>query len=218
MVGILKKHKNSIETYFTRSDGKYIFARWGRPIAPVVFGVQDETLEILKSVIQSIVVLANHELVETDPELGSNAMFFFFLSWDELLEVKDLDRIIPDLGNLVERLKSIQANQYRFFRFDAAGGIKAVFTFICMDHNLASVSAEVLCLNQVVQMFLLWSDDAFKEKSPTLITNNGAVILNPIIGDIVRAVYEPTMPIVSTDKSHALRAQARIDLFRKNLA
>ena len=214
----MKKHKNSIETYFTRSDGKYIFARWGRPIAPVVFGVQDETLEILKSVIQSIVVLANHELVETDPELGSNAMFFFFLSWDELLEVKDLDRIIPDLGNLVERLKSIQANQYRFFRFDAAGGIKAVFTFICMDHNLASVSAEVLCLNQVVQMFLLWSDDAFKEKSPTLITNNGAVILNPIIGDIVRAVYEPTMPIVSTDKSHALRAQARIDLFRKNLA
>jgi len=214
----LKKHKGSIETYFTRSDGKYIFARWGRPIAPVVFGVQDETLVTLKSVIQSIVDLANHELVETDPELGSNAMFFFFLSWDELLEVKDLDRIIPDLGNLVERLKSIQANQYRFFRFDAAGGIKAVFTFICMDHNLASVSAEVLCLNQVVQMFLLWSDDAFKEKSPTLITNNGAVILNPIIGDIVRAVYEPTMPIVSTDKSHALRAQARIDLFRKNLA
>ena len=212
----MKKHKGSIETYFTRSDGKYIFARWGRPIAPVVFGVQDETLVTLKSVIQSIVDLANHELVETDPELGSNAMFFFFLSWDELLEVKDLDRIIPHLGNLVERLKSIQANQYRFFRFDAAGGIKAVFTFICMDNNLASVSAEVLCLNQVVQMFLLWSDDAFKENSPTSITNNGAVIINPIIGDIVRAVYDPTMPIVSTDKSHALRAQARIDLFRKN--
>jgi len=31
-----------------------------------------------------------------------------------------------------------------------------------MDENLTSVSAEVLCLNQVVQMFLLWSDDAFK--------------------------------------------------------
>ena len=212
----MKKHKGSIETYFTRSDGKYIFARWGRPIAPVVFGVQDETLVTLKSVIQSIVDLANHELVETDPELGSNAMFFFFLSWEELLEVKDLDRIIPHLGNLVERLKSIQANQYRFFRFDTAGGIKAVFTFICMDDNLASVSAEVLCLNQVVQMFLLWSDEAFKEKSHTSITNNGAVIINPIIGDIVRAVYDPTMPIVSTDKSHALRAQARIDLFRKN--
>ena len=53
-------------------------------------------------------------------------MFFFFLSWDELLEVKDLDRIVPDLGNLVGRLKSLNANQYRFFRFDESGGIKAV--------------------------------------------------------------------------------------------
>ena len=210
------KKKDSIEAYFTRSDGQYFFARWGRPIAPVVFGVEDETLVTLKTAIQSMALLANHELAETDPELGSNAMFFFFLSWDELLEVNDLDRIIPDLGNLVEHLKSFQANQYRFFRFDADGGIKAVFTFICMDENLTSVSAEVLCLNQVVQMFLLWSDDAFKDNSPTLITKKGGVILNPIIGDIVRAVYDPTMPLVADDKSHALRAQARIDLLRKN--
>ena len=208
--------KDSIEAYFTRSDGKYIFARWGRPIAPVVFGIQDETLITLKTAIQSMVGLANHELAETDPELGSNALFFFFLSWDELLEVKDLDKIIPDLGNLVERLKSIQANQYRFFRFDADGGIKAVFTFICMDENLSSVSAEVLCLNQVVHMFLLWSDDAFKHKSPTLVEKNGRVILNPIIGEIIRAVYQPTMPLFSDDKSHALRAQARVNLLRKN--
>ena len=210
------KKKDPIEAYFTRSDGQYIFARWGRPIAPVVFGVQDETLVTLKTAIQSMVVLANHELVETDPELGANAMFFFFLSWDELLEVNDLDRIIPDLGNLVERLKSTHANQYRFFRFDTDGGIKAVFTFISMDENLTSVPAEVLCLNQVVQMFLLWSDDAFKDNSPTLITKKGGVIINPIIGDIVRVVYDPTMPLVSNDKSHALRAQARIDLLRKN--
>ena len=210
------KNREPIEAYFTRSDGQYIFARWGRPIAPVVFGVQDETLLTLKTAIQSMVVLANHELVETDPELGANAMFFFFLSWDELLEVNDLDRILPDLGNLVERLKSTHANQYRFFRFDTDGGIKAVFTFISMDENLTSVPAEVLCLNQVVQMFLLWSDDAFKDNSPTLITKKGGVILNPIIGDIVRAVYDPAMPLASNDKSHALRAQARIDLLRKN--
>ena len=210
------KKRDSIEAYFTRSDGKYIFARWGRPIAPVVFGVQDETLVTLKTAIQSMVVLANHELAETDPEFGSNALFFFFSSWDELIAVNDLDRIIPDLGNLVERLKFIQANQYRVFRFDADGGIKAVFSFICMDKNLLSVSAEILCLNQAVQMFLLWSDDAFKENSPTLITKNGGVILNPLVGDIIRAVYDPTMPLISNDKSHALRIQARIDLLRKN--
>ena len=212
----LKYQSDAIEEYFTRSDGQYIFARWGRPIAPVVFGVQDKTLVTLKTAIQSLTIIANHEMAETDPELGSNAMFFFFLSWDELLEVKDLDRIVPDLGNLVGRLKSLNANQYRFFRFDESGGIKAVFAFVCMDENLKTVSAEVLCLNQVVQMFLLWSNEAFKSKSPTLIAKNGRVMLNPVVSDIIKAVYDPTMPIVSNDKSHALRVRARIDLFRNN--
>ncbi|MGB1915121.1 MAG: DNA gyrase C-terminal beta-propeller domain-containing protein, partial [Paracoccaceae bacterium] len=87
----LKYQSDAIEEYFTRSDGQYIFARWGRPIAPVVFGVQDKTLVTLKTAIQSLTIIANHEMAETDPELGSNAMFFFFLSWDELLEVKLTD-------------------------------------------------------------------------------------------------------------------------------
>ena len=113
-------------------------------------------------------------------------------------------------------MKSLNANQYRFFRFDESGGIKAVFAFVCMDENLKTVSAEVLCLNQVVQMFLLWSDEAFKSKSPTLIAKNGRVMLNPVVSDIIKAVYDPIMPIVSNDKSHALRVRARIDLFRNN--
>ena len=37
-----------IETLFTRSDGTYLCARWGRPIAPMVVGVQDETLAVIK--------------------------------------------------------------------------------------------------------------------------------------------------------------------------
>ena len=28
-----------VEALFTRADGAYLFARWGRPIVPVVFGV-----------------------------------------------------------------------------------------------------------------------------------------------------------------------------------
>ena len=30
-----------VATHFTRTDGTYLFARWGRPVAPVVFGVED---------------------------------------------------------------------------------------------------------------------------------------------------------------------------------
>ena len=33
---------------FTRHDGGYLFARWGRPIVPVVFGVDDATLSVVK--------------------------------------------------------------------------------------------------------------------------------------------------------------------------
>ena len=88
---------DSIEAYITRSDGKYSCARWGRASATVVFGIQDETLITLKSALQSMVGLANHELAETDHELGSNAMFFLFLYVDEVLEVRDLDKIIQEL-------------------------------------------------------------------------------------------------------------------------
>ncbi len=84
----LKYQSDAIEEYFTRSDGQYIFARWGRPIAPVVFGVQDKTLVTLKTAIQSLTIIANHEMAETDPELGSNAMFFSFYLGMSCLKLK----------------------------------------------------------------------------------------------------------------------------------
>ena len=62
---------------FTRADGEFAFARWGRPIAPVVFGVDDATLGVFKGAIEAVVMLAGHQMAETDPELGSNLMIFF---------------------------------------------------------------------------------------------------------------------------------------------
>ena len=38
----------AVEQLFKRKDGSYKFARWGRPIAPVVFGVDDTTLGYLR--------------------------------------------------------------------------------------------------------------------------------------------------------------------------
>ena len=51
---------SDIAKYFIRSDGSYLFARWGRPIVPVVFGVDDATLSVLKGAIEAVVVLADH--------------------------------------------------------------------------------------------------------------------------------------------------------------
>lgn len=199
-----------IEALFTRSDGTYAFARWGRPVAPVVFGVADDTLAIVKGAWEAVAALAGHQMAETDPELGANVMMFFFLDWAELLAVPDLDRLVPDLEPLVARLQAADANQYRIFRFDEAGAIRACFIFLRMDAELSAVPAETLALSQVVQTILLWSDTAFRDKSPLAVAGE-ATILRPEIANLIRAAYDPVLPGASQDAAHALRLFARLE-------
>lgn len=198
-----------VQALFTRGDGQYLCARWGRPIVPVVFGVDDATLSVVKGAIEAVVTLAGHKMAETDPELGANLMVFFFRDWAELPQVPNLDRLIPDLVPLCDRLQAADANQYRIFRFDEAGAIRAAFVFVRMDAALAEVPAETLALSQAVQVILLWSDLAFMGASPLARAGDG-VILRPEIGDVIRAAYDPVMPPVARDPSHALRLAARI--------
>ncbi len=198
-----------IEKLFTRSEGDYLFARWGRPVSPIVFGVEDQTLSVIKGAIEAVCQLAGHEMTETDPELGSNFMWFFLRDWGELLDVPDLDRLVPGLQELVGKLQGAQANQYRIFRFDEANAIQACFVFLRMDENLSDVPAETLALSQVVQSFLLWSDLAFKDQSP-LVVAEGQTILRPEIAGLIRAAYDPVMPMAAQDPSHALRLSARV--------
>lgn len=198
-----------IEALFTRSDGSYLFARWGRPIVPVVFGVEDASLAVFKGAFEAVVTLAGHRMAETDPELGANLMVFAFRDWAELLELRDLDRLVPELAALVARLQAAGANQYRVFRFDREGAIKAAFVFLRMDAALAGMAAETLALAQAVQVILLWSDRAFGGSSP-LARVGERVILRPEIGAVIRAGYDPVMPAVARDASHALRLAARV--------
>lgn len=198
-----------IEALFTRADGQFVFARWGRPIAPVVFGVQEETLQVVKGALEAVTALAGHKMAETDMELGSNLMVFFFSEWAELVEVPGMDRLVPDLEPLVAKLTAVDANQYRFFRFDEAGAIKACFVFLRMDAHLSDVPAETLALSQIVQSYLLWSDEAFKEQSPLAVAGE-KTILRPEVAGLIRAAYDPVLPPASTDASHALRLYARM--------
>ena len=200
----------AIAQLFTRADGSYLFARWGRPIVPVVFGVEDATVSILKGAIEAVVALAGHEMAETDPELGANLMIFFIRDWAELPETPNLGRLIPDLGPLVDRLQAAGANQYRSFRFDEAGAIQASFVFIRMDDAMADLPAETIALAQIVQIILLWSDTAFAGASPLAAAAGGAAVLKPEIADVIRAGYDPVMPVSAVDASHALRLAARV--------
>lgn len=202
---------DQVEALFTRSDKSYLFARWGRPIAPIAFGVEDQTISVLKGAIEAVCALAGHEMAETDPELGSNLMMFFCRDWDELPGVPDLDRLVPDLGPLVGRLKEADANQYRIFRFDEAGAIKACFIFLRMDEQLSNVPAETLALSQIVQSIVLWSDTAFQETSPLAVAGE-TTVLRPDIAQVIRAGYDPVLPGVAEDPSHALRLFARMEI------
>lgn len=196
---------------FTGSGGDYVFARWGRPLAPIVFGIEDQSLGVIKGAVEAVAQLAGLQVAETDPELGANLMVFFFRDWSELPEVPDLDRMIPDLRVLTDRLEAAHANQYRIFRFDAAGAIRACFVFLRMDAHLAAVPAETLALGQIVQSILLWSDTAFAAQSPLArIPETGATILRPEIGALIRAAYDPVLPGAAQDPAHALRLFARL--------
>ena len=198
----------AVAALFTRSDGSYLFARWGRPIVPVVFGVDDATLGVVKGAVQAVVALAGHEMEEVDAELGANLMIFFCRDWDELRGVPNLERLVPGLDGLCDRLIAGDANQYRIFRFDALGAIKACFVFLRMDAHLSAVPAETLALNQAVQVIVLWSDLAFREASPLVMAGDVAV-LRPDIAGVIRAGYDRVLPGVATDASHALRVAAR---------
>ena len=201
-----------IEKLFTRTDGNYVFARWGRPISPVVFGVLDETLDVVKTAIKEVCSACGHPTNDLDPELGSNLMVFFVSNWHELCELPNLDQLIPDLSNVVDRLQAVSANQYRAFRFDDIGAIQACFVFLRMDEALEQLGADGLVLAQVVQAMLLWSQTAFRDRSPLAMLENGTAVLRPDIAAVLRAAYDPVMPARADDPSHALRLEARARL------
>ena len=195
---------------FTRSDGTFRFARWGRPIVPVVFGVEDRTLAVVKGAVEAVVTLADHRMAGTDPEFGANQMWFFVRGWDDLRHIPALDRLIPDLGPLLDRLAAAGANQYRVFRFDGAGAIQACLVLLRMDEHLASVAAEDLALSEAAQAMLLWSDTAFRDDAPLVRADGGPALLAPEPAAIIRAAYDPVLPAASGDPALAHRIAARI--------
>lgn len=198
-----------VAALFTRADGGYAFARWRRPIVPVVFGVDDATLATIKGAVEAVVALAGHRMAGTDPEQGANLLVFFVRDWKELAGVAGLDGLVEGFGALLPRLEAEGANQYRHFRFEQGGAIRACIAFVRMDANLAELPAETVALNLAAQVILAWSDRAFRERSP-LATAGGTVILRPELAAVIRAAYDPVLPEAAGDASHALRLAARI--------
>lgn len=184
---------DEIAALFTRS-GQYAFARWGRPVAPVIFGLSDESLAIFRSVIPAVFAHAGHPVAETDPEMGSNLMIFFLRDWAEIDGLSELEALIGQSG-LGPRLAASNADQYRMFRFDADGGIRACVILLRMSGALAQMHPAALAEMVAVRSALDFAQD---------------VRPSPALAALIRAAYEPVMPVAAADPAHALRLAARL--------
>ncbi|MBU3030064.1 hypothetical protein [Paracoccus marinaquae] len=185
---------DQIAALFTRKDGSFLCARWGRPVAPVIFGLADESLDIFRAAIRAGFAHAGHPVTETDPEMGSNLMLFFMRDWTELPDIPDLDRL-TGLPDLPARLAGSAADQYRLFRFDPDGGIRACLCCLRMSGALAEAHPATLAETLVMRSALSFARD---------------ITPSAELAALIRAAYDPVLPVAATDPSHALRLAARI--------
>lgn len=201
-----------VEAQFTRRDGSFRFVRWGRPVAPVIVGTNDEGCRIFEEGIRTAARVARLPVSEMDSELGANFLVFLVNDWSELLEAPNLIRLLPNLGELIRTLSEHEANQYRVFRFDDDGAIKTCITLLRYDAELQKVSAQTLALGQAFQGLLLWSDQAFMDESPLAVTDDGLCVIKPAHADLLRVAYDPALSPVAEDPSFALRLAARLSV------
>jgi hypothetical protein len=201
-----------IAAMFSRDDGSYHFARWGRPITPVIFGLAEDSLPAMKGAIEATVALAGHKMAETDPEMGANLMMFFLRDWDELMGLPDLDQLVPDLVGLISRLKSANAGQYRVFRYEDTGAMRAAVVLICVAKGMNDGAAQDIGLEQAVKSLLNWSPAAFADMSPLVIGPDGIARLRADVAAVLTAAYDPLMPPADQDPSHALRLYGRVSV------
>ena len=119
--GFVAVSVEAVARLFAGADGAYRFARWGRPLVPVLFGVEADTLAMFKAACGAVAALTRHGIAETDAEMGANLMVFFVRDWAELHAIPDMATLVPGIKTTVARLDAAGARQYRLFRFEVAG-------------------------------------------------------------------------------------------------
>ena len=179
---------------FTDAGGRFLCARWGRPVAPVIFGLADDSLAVFRDALRAALRHAGHPLAETDPDSGANWLCFALRNWEELAGLPDLDRM-TGMADLPARLAGQGAASYRLFRLDQGGAIRACFTFLNLGGALADAHPGALAETVAMNSLLTWARD---------------VTPDPALAALVQAAYDPVLPAVARDASHALRLAARL--------
>jgi hypothetical protein len=200
-----------VEALFTRSEGAFRFARWARPLAPVIAGTDEKGEATFTEALKAVAGLGGLDIVEEDPELGRNFIVVFTGRWAALNDIPALQQLVPDLEKLTSVLAGAGANQYRIYDFDDEGAIRLCITLLCFDEDLAKMPAQALAANQSVQAMLLWSDTAFMGESPVQPSPLGTrAEVTPFYRALIRAAYAEDMPASSEDPALAARLAARM--------
>lgn len=185
---------DEIGALFTQPGGDFLCARWARPIAPVAFGLADETLAVFRAALAAVAAHAGQPMTDTDPEMGANFMVFAVRDWEELGGLPDLDRL-TGLADLPARLAAQSADRYRLLRFDAGGGIRACLSFLRLGGALVSAHPAALAEDTGVNAMLSFARHVTPSAG---------------IAALIRAAYDPALPACARDPSHALRLAARL--------
>ncbi len=198
-----------VEHLFSHKAG-YRFARWARPIVPVVFGVNDDTLAVMKTAIAQTVAVTGGKIEEMDPELGTNFMWFFCKEWSEIGGIPDLDKLVPNIGDMTAELEKRNLNSHRIFAFDEEGAIKLCVVMVRIKNEMADIPVHVLTTGETFFALALWGPEAFRDTNPIgMIEETGAVMVRPEYASVLRATYDLALPNVADDVSHAMRVAPR---------
>lgn len=191
---------DDVTACFTLPDGAYRFARWRRPIVPIVFGVDDATLSAVKTGIEAVVALSGHRMAAHDPEMGTNLFVFFLRHWDELAQAGELAALLGDeVGALATRLIRADADRYVTHRFEPDGAIRAA---VVLERVRGGEDADTLALGLAARAMLTWGPGA-----PAPVQGGR---LTPDLAALLAAGYDPVLPDCAADPSHALRLAARM--------
>ena len=202
----------AIEKLFTQSNGVFHFARWGRPIAPVIFGVDDATLGAVKTVMTQVLAITGQVMVETDPEMGANFIWIFCADWAEVQNLPDIDKLLPHWAQTQIKLREQKSNSYRYIAYDGDGAIRFCALVIKIAGAYGQQPLPVIATTQILQSLCSFAPNKFAQDSPIALDHNGVCSIKPPYRAVLQAAYDPVLPAASADATLALRLKARVDI------
>lgn len=199
----------AITEAFTHDEG-FHFARWSCPLVPMVYGVDDASMALMKGGVELMCDLTGQPMEAGDPETGYNHVTLFLKDWSEMADLPAGGGL--DFSEIAAALTEADAAQHRVFRFDDDGGIVQCFQAVRLTGEMTEIPGDLLALGQALVSHLHWGPQALAGglTEPPAEGETGAQLRTDLLR-LLRAAYDPVLPVASRDPALAYRIAARLD-------